>query len=121
MKPLEAARFHFKLGHGSLADVQFATELLLLRYAGADEELRTPRTLQAIERLAERRLVEQTVARDLGEAFVFLADVKNATPHQQLGVSRGVRRSARRLRRFSAASTEQETARQRTDAHPPRR
>ena len=28
--------------------------------------------------IAERRLVEQTVARDLGEAFVFLADVKNA-------------------------------------------
>ena len=78
VKPPEAARFHFKLGHGSLADVQFATELLLLRYAGADEELRTPRTLEAIERLAERRLVEQTVARDLGEAFVFLADVKNA-------------------------------------------
>jgi glutamate-ammonia-ligase adenylyltransferase len=78
VKPPEAARFHFKLGHGSLADVQFATELLLLRYAGADEDLRTPRTLEAIERLAERRLVEQTVARDLGEAFVFLADVKNA-------------------------------------------
>jgi glutamate-ammonia-ligase adenylyltransferase len=78
LKPPEAARFHFKLGFGSLADVQFAAELLLLRYAGADEELRTPRTLEAIERLAERRLVEQTVARDLGEAFVFLGDVKNA-------------------------------------------
>jgi glutamate-ammonia-ligase adenylyltransferase len=78
VKPPEAARFHFKLGHGSLADVQFATELLLLRYAGQDGELRTRRTLEAIERLAERRLIEQTVARDLGEAFVFLADVKNA-------------------------------------------
>ena len=78
VKPPEAARFHFKLGHGSLADVQFAAELLLLRYAGTDKDLRTPRTLEAIERLAERRLVEQTVARDLGEAFVFLADVKNA-------------------------------------------
>jgi glutamate-ammonia-ligase adenylyltransferase len=77
-KPPEAAKFHFKLGYGSLADVQFATELLMLRYAGAHEELRTPRTLEAIERLAERKVVEQTVARDLGAAFVFLADVKNA-------------------------------------------
>jgi glutamate-ammonia-ligase adenylyltransferase len=78
VKPPEASRLHFKLGHGSLADVQFATELLLLRYGGSDEEIRTVRTLEAIERLAERRLIEQTVARDLGEAFVFLADVKNA-------------------------------------------
>jgi [glutamine synthetase] adenylyltransferase / [glutamine synthetase]-adenylyl-L-tyrosine phosphorylase len=78
VKPPEAARFHFKLGHGSLADVQFATELLLLRYGGQDETLRTRRTLEAIERLAERRLIEQSVAHDLGEAFVFLADVKNA-------------------------------------------
>src|SRR5439155_12272561 len=59
VRPPEAARFHFKLGHGSLADVQFATELLMLRYGGSDEELRTRRTLEAIERLAEHRLIEQ--------------------------------------------------------------
>jgi len=78
VKPPDATKFHFKLGHGSLADVQFAVEVLLLRHGGADPEIRTPRTLEAIERLAERRLVEQSVARDLGEAFAFLGDVKNA-------------------------------------------
>lgn len=78
VKPPDATKFHFKLGHGSLADVQFAVEVLLLRHGGAEPEVRTPRTLEAIERLAERRLVEQSVARDLGEAFAFLADVKNA-------------------------------------------
>ena len=40
--------------------------------------MRTTRTLEAIELLAEHRLMEQTVARDLGEAFVFLTDVKCA-------------------------------------------
>ncbi len=78
VKPPEAAKFHFKLGVGSLADVQFAVEVSLMRFGGADPELRTNRTLDAIERLAERRLWEQSVARDLGEAFVFCSDIKNA-------------------------------------------
>jgi glutamate-ammonia-ligase adenylyltransferase len=78
VKPPDAAKFHFKLGHGSLADVQFAVEVSLMRFGGARPELRTNRTLDAIERLAEQRILEQSVARDLGEAFVFLSDVKNA-------------------------------------------
>ena len=89
MKPPEAAKFHFKLGYGSLADVQFAVELALMRWGGADPEIRTRRTLEAIERLAERRLIEDSVARELGEAFVFLSDVKNA-----LEVDRRIRAEA---------------------------
>ena len=76
--PPEAARFHFKLGYGSLADVQFAVELALMRWGGRYPDVRTPRTLDAIERLAEARLIEAAAARALGEAFVFLSDVKNA-------------------------------------------
>ena len=78
VKPPEAGKFHFKLGYGSLSDVQFAVEVSLMRYGGADPSLRTPRTLEAIDRLAERKLLEGGVARDLGHAFVFLSDVKNA-------------------------------------------
>lgn len=78
VRPPEAARFHFKLGYGSLADVQFAVELSLMRFGGAHPEIRTTRTLEAIERLAQARLVEDGVALALGEAFVFLTDVKNA-------------------------------------------
>ncbi len=78
VKPPDAARFHLKLGRGSLADVQFAVELSLMRHGGRHPEMQTQRTLDAIERLAEAQLLEQSVARDLGEAFVFLSDVKNA-------------------------------------------
>ena len=78
VKPPEAAKFHFKLGYGSLSDVQFAVEVSLMRFGGAHPELRTNRTLEAVERLAEQRFLEQSVARDLGEGFVFLSDVKNA-------------------------------------------
>jgi glutamate-ammonia-ligase adenylyltransferase len=78
VRPADAARFHFKLGYGSLADVQFAVELSLMRHGGRHQEVRTRRTLEAIEKLAAARLMEDSVARELGEAFVFLSDVKNA-------------------------------------------
>lgn len=78
VKPPGAAAFHFKLGHGSLADVQFAVELSLMRHGGDHPQIRTRRTLEAIERLGEAGLLEGSVARDLGEAFVFLSGVKNA-------------------------------------------
>jgi glutamate-ammonia-ligase adenylyltransferase len=78
VRPPEAARFAFKLGYGSLADVQFAVELALMRHGGAHPEVRTRRTLDAIEALAAARLVEDSVALALGEAFTFLSDVKDA-------------------------------------------
>jgi glutamate-ammonia-ligase adenylyltransferase len=78
VKPPEASRFHFKLGRGSLADVQFAVELSLMRFGGGHPEVRSRRTLEAIERLAGARHLEDQVARDLAEAFVFLSEVKNA-------------------------------------------
>jgi glutamate-ammonia-ligase adenylyltransferase len=78
VKPPEAAKFHFKLGIGSLADVQFAVEVSLMRHGGAHPEIRSRRTLEAIDRLAAARFLPGSVARDLGEAFVFCTDVKNA-------------------------------------------
>jgi glutamate-ammonia-ligase adenylyltransferase len=78
VRPPEASRFHFKLGQGSLADVQFAVELSLMRFGGEHPEVRSRRTLEAIERLAAGRHLEDQVARDLAEAFVFLSELKNA-------------------------------------------
>ncbi|HJS27307.1 MAG TPA: DUF294 nucleotidyltransferase-like domain-containing protein, partial [Actinomycetota bacterium] len=102
VRPRDAGRFHFKLGYGSLADVQFAVELSLMRFGGRDPEVRARGTLDAIERLAERRLIEDGTARALGEAFVFLSDVKDALeidrrihaeaipadPHEQTALAR---------------------------------
>ena len=78
VRPPEASRFHFKLGYGSLADVQFAVELSLMRFGGPHPEVRTHRTLDALERLARHRLIEDGAALALSEAFVFLSDVKDA-------------------------------------------
>jgi glutamate-ammonia-ligase adenylyltransferase len=78
VRPREAVRFHFKLGYGSLADVQFAVELSLMRHGGGRPDVRRRGTLEAVEALAQARLIEGSVALALAEAFVFLNDVKNA-------------------------------------------
>ncbi len=78
VRPPEAGRFAFKLGYGSLADVQFSVELTLMRFGGRNPEVRRRGTLDAIEALAEGRFMEGSVARSLGEAFLFLSDVKDA-------------------------------------------
>ncbi|MGH2677520.1 MAG: hypothetical protein ACRDHB_04055 [Actinomycetota bacterium] len=78
VRPPDARRFHFKLGHGGLADVQFAVELAQLRHGREHPEVRKRHTLDALEALARERLVEDGVALALGEASVFLNEVKNA-------------------------------------------
>jgi glutamate-ammonia-ligase adenylyltransferase len=78
VRPADARRFHFKLGHGGLADVQFAVELSQLRYGREHPPVRRRHTLEALETLAEARLVEDSVALVLGEAYVFLNEIKNA-------------------------------------------
>ena len=78
VRPVEARRFHFKLGYGSLADVQWAVELSLMRHGFGRPEVRETNTLDALQALAASRVVEDSVAASLGEAYVFLSDVKNA-------------------------------------------
>ena len=102
VRPADARRFHFKLGYGALADVQFAVELQLMKHGRAHEAIRRRHTLEALEALAEERLVEDGVALALGDAYVFLNEIKNAleidrrvpaeavppTPEGQLGLAR---------------------------------
>jgi len=76
VRPAEARRFHFKLGYGSLADVQFAVELSLMRHGSAHPEVRRTNTLEALEALASAHLLEDSVALSLSEAYAFLTDVK---------------------------------------------
>ena len=89
VKPADARRFHFKLGRGGLADVQFAVELSQLRHGFEHPEVRSRHTLEALEALARERLIEDSVSLALGEAYVFLNEVKNA-----LEVDRRVRAEA---------------------------
>ena len=84
VRPADARRFHFKLGYGGLADVQFAVELSLMRHGFAHPEVRRTNTLEALEAIAEARLIEDSVARSLGEAWLFLTEIKNAMEIERL-------------------------------------
>jgi glutamate-ammonia-ligase adenylyltransferase len=84
VRPKEARRFHFKLGYGGLADVQWAVELSLMRHGFEHQEIRRTNTLEALEALAASRLVEDSVAHSLAEAYVFLSELKNALEIEHL-------------------------------------
>jgi glutamate-ammonia-ligase adenylyltransferase len=58
--------------------VQFAVEVSMMRHGAAHPEVRTQGTLVAISALTQARLMEESVGRALGEAFLFLNGVKNA-------------------------------------------
>jgi glutamate-ammonia-ligase adenylyltransferase len=73
----DARRFHFKLGYGSLADVQFAVELSLMVHGSANPQVRRRNTLEALGELANLRLIDSRVADSLGEAYRFLMNVKS--------------------------------------------
>jgi glutamate-ammonia-ligase adenylyltransferase len=76
VRPAEARRFHFKLGYGSLADVQFAVELSLMRYGFDHPSVRRTHTLEALEALSAERLLEDSVALSLSQAYTFLSEIK---------------------------------------------
>ena len=58
--------------------MQWAVELSLMRQGFAHREVRRTNTLEAIDALVAARLLEDSVARSLGEAYLFLMEVKNA-------------------------------------------
>jgi len=78
IRPKDDRRFHFKLGYGSLADVQWAVELSLMRHGFAHPDVRRTNTLEALEALTAAGLIEESVARALREAYVFLSEIKAA-------------------------------------------
>lgn len=69
--------FHLKLGPGGLVDVEFLVQLLQLHHGARHPELRTPSTLEAIERLAEVEALSPVQARDLAAAYRFCTGVRN--------------------------------------------
>jgi glutamate-ammonia-ligase adenylyltransferase len=76
VRPRGSRRVHFKLGHGSLADVQFAVELSLMRHGFAHPEVRWTNTLEAIDALVGAGLMDQAVGTPLARAHTFLSEIK---------------------------------------------
>ncbi|MCI5825799.1 MAG: bifunctional [glutamine synthetase] adenylyltransferase/[glutamine synthetase]-adenylyl-L-tyrosine phosphorylase [Arcanobacterium sp.] len=69
---------HLKLGRGTLSDVEWAVQLLQLRYAGEYPQLRTPSTIAALEALADVDILSGSDAEILAEAWSFASLLRNA-------------------------------------------
>jgi [glutamine synthetase] adenylyltransferase / [glutamine synthetase]-adenylyl-L-tyrosine phosphorylase len=69
---------HAKLGRGGLADVEWAVQLLQLRYGHEIPALRTPRTLDALTAARDAGLVSNMDAVFLARGWVMASQVRNA-------------------------------------------
>jgi glutamate-ammonia-ligase adenylyltransferase len=68
---------NIKLGRGGIRELEFVVQALTLVYGGRDPRIRTPRTLDALERLARCGYLAAERTRELTEAYLFLRDVEH--------------------------------------------
>jgi glutamate-ammonia-ligase adenylyltransferase len=70
---------NFKLGGGGLSDVEWTVQLLQMEHAGRIPEMRTTKTLEALQVAAEHELIGLADAEGLAEAWRFASRARNAT------------------------------------------
>ena len=67
-----------KLGKGGIREIEFFVQALQLVNGGAIKELREKNTLMALERLSERKIIEDEVFQSLSSCYLFLRKVEHA-------------------------------------------
>ncbi len=72
-----------KNGWGGIRDIEFPTQALQLMYGGKHPRLRTPNTLDALQRLQNARLLSPAEAHALREAYCFLRAAEHRLQIQQ--------------------------------------
>jgi glutamate-ammonia-ligase adenylyltransferase len=70
-------RRNFKLGPGGLSDIEFAIQLLQLRFGQENEALRVTNTQAALSAAVESGAIEEDPARKLDDAYGFLTRMRN--------------------------------------------
>lgn len=88
----EAQHFHIKAGCGGLTDIEFAVQLLQMRYGRQTPDLQAPNTLAAMSKLALLGLIPQSDCFVLYVGYEFLRFVENrlriSSPYGTASVSR---------------------------------
>lgn len=69
--------FDVKLGRGGIREIEFIAQALQLAYGGGDEWIRSPHTLIALTRLADRGKISPAELTELFEAYDFLRRVEH--------------------------------------------
>ncbi len=68
---------HVKLGPGGIREIEFVAQALQLVRGGRDPALTVRPTLEALARLAERRMLPEAAASELSSAYVFLRNLEH--------------------------------------------
>jgi glutamate-ammonia-ligase adenylyltransferase len=72
-------RRHLKLGRGSLSDVEWLVQLLQMQHGAEHPQIRTPRTIDALNACVQAKLIEAHDARVLQEAWTIASRVRAAS------------------------------------------
>jgi glutamate-ammonia-ligase adenylyltransferase len=70
---------HFKLGRGGLSDIEWTVQLLQMQHAGRIAELRTTKTLEALDVAVAHELLDESDADALRQAWLLASRARNAT------------------------------------------
>ncbi|PYS53620.1 MAG: hypothetical protein DMG13_11915 [Acidobacteria bacterium] len=68
---------HVKLGRGGIREIEFFVQALQVLYGGELPGIRTPNTLDALDRLEEADIIDPEVGRRLRDAYVFLRNLEH--------------------------------------------
>lgn len=69
---------HTKLGRGALTDIEWTVQLLVMMHAHQYEELHNTSTLETLDVLEEKEIIEPDKVRTLREAWLFATNARNA-------------------------------------------
>ncbi|MDD2857650.1 MAG: bifunctional [glutamine synthetase] adenylyltransferase/[glutamine synthetase]-adenylyl-L-tyrosine phosphorylase, partial [Candidatus Nanopelagicales bacterium] len=89
---------HIKLGRGGLSDVEWVAQLLQLQHAHVIPELRTTRTIEALEAASERGLLAHEDADALRTSWQFASRIRDAVMLVRAHASDSVPTDLRELR-----------------------
>lgn len=69
---------HLKLGRGSLSDIEWLVQLLQLKHGNEHPDIRTPKTLDALDALVRCNLIEEHEAKVLRDAWILTSRVRSS-------------------------------------------
>ena len=76
---LEASRSKgdFKRGEGGIVDVEFAVQMLQLRYASEHPAMLSTNILESISRIRSHKILDDSVLETLAEGYIYLRTIQN--------------------------------------------
>ena len=95
--------FDVKLGSGTLSDIEWTAQWLAMKYGAQFLDLQTPNTLRQIEAAAQNRVLDESSARDLANAYIFFRRAELRLQITQENAPRVVKRGSKEFVNLSRA------------------